>query len=81
MPNASPSPIRLSDEQLDSIMRICQPLHPHDRAACLQIIAAKLRGIDVLGDGVVARTAREAAASFWRPMELDPNRRHGGKYR
>jgi hypothetical protein len=62
----SPSPLRLTNEQLNSIMEIAGALQPHDRSAFLILVASRLRGIETLGDGVVARVAREAVREFWR---------------
>jgi hypothetical protein len=56
--NPSPPPIALSDSQLDIVMHAAQPLAPTDRAAFLVMVAAKLRGVDVIGDGLVSRVCR-----------------------
>jgi hypothetical protein len=83
-----PPPIALSDEQLDIIRRAAEPLHPHDRGAYLEAVAELLNGHE-LGDGVVARAAREAqipcsvrpAIPRWlrmrarRPASLQPERK------
>jgi hypothetical protein len=45
-------PIALTDEQLDAIMRACQPLQPADRGPFLEAVAAALQG-RVIGDGTV----------------------------
>ena len=62
MPNPSASeellPLRLSDTQLDEIMRLCQPLAPHCRDALLRILAYQLRGRRDVGDGELHRIAR-----------------------
>ena len=49
---------RLSDIQLDEIMRLCQPLAPHCRDALLRILAYQLRGHRDVGDGELHRIAR-----------------------
>jgi hypothetical protein len=68
--NPSPPPIALSDSQLDIVMHAAQPLAPTDRAAFLVMVAAKLRGVDVIGDGLVSRVCREAFAQFWDAPDL-----------
>jgi hypothetical protein len=51
-----PMPLKLSDNQLDALMRLAQPLQPRDRDAFLRILAYELRDRDV-GDGELHRTA------------------------
>jgi hypothetical protein len=62
-------PIALSDEQLDIIRRAAEPLNPHDRGAYLQTVAKLLNGHDI-GDGIVARCAREAQQRYLRTPDL-----------
>jgi hypothetical protein len=50
--------LRLSDIQLDEIMRLCQPLALHCRDALLRIMAYELRGRRGVGDGELHRIAR-----------------------
>jgi hypothetical protein len=50
--------LRLSDAQLDGLMRLCQPLAPHCRDALLRILAHQLRGRRDVGDGELHRIAR-----------------------
>jgi hypothetical protein len=50
--------LRLSDDQLDEVMRLCQPLAPHCRDALLRILAHELRGRRDVGDGELHRIAR-----------------------
>jgi hypothetical protein len=72
--------LSLGDEQLDAVYRAAAPLHPADRSAFLERLAERLPGVEVLGDGLVSRIARETQREFFRsPPDL---RRHGiGKYR
>jgi hypothetical protein len=72
-------PIALTDEQLDIVRRAAEPLHPQDRRAFLLVVAELLNGHEI-GDGVVARAARDAQQRFLRPVEI---RAAGGsgKYR
>jgi hypothetical protein len=73
-------PIALSDDELDAIMYAARPLAPRDRAAFLQLVAVRLRGLGEIGDGLVARVCRESAREFWRAPELDRDERREGKY-
>jgi hypothetical protein len=62
-PARGPSPdgslaLRLSDIQLDDMMRLCQPLALHCRDALLRILAYELRGRREVGDGELHRIAR-----------------------
>jgi hypothetical protein len=75
-------PIALTDEQLGHVMRAAEVLHPVDRGPFLERIAERLRGVEVLGDGLVSRIARETQKEFFRPPDLGNPRRAGvGKYR
>jgi hypothetical protein len=69
-------PLRLSDDQLDIVRRAAEPLNPHDRGAYLETVAQLLNGHEI-GDGLVARAAREAQGRFWRAPDLAG---HAGKY-
>jgi hypothetical protein len=68
--SSSPRPIALTSEQLDIVMAACAPLEPADRSAFLLLLAARLRDIETLGDGLVARTCRELQAQFWHAPDL-----------
>jgi hypothetical protein len=59
-------PIRLTDEQLDAIMRAARPLAPADRGAFLQAVAEGLRGREV-GDGAVYLAICAAQRQHWQP--------------
>jgi hypothetical protein len=75
------SPIALTDEQLGHVMRAAEVLHPVDRGPFLERIAQRLRGVEMIGDGLVARIAREVQREFFRPPDLESVRRvSGGKY-
>jgi len=55
-----PSPIALTDEQLDQIMQLSRPLQPHQRAMFLEMLAAKLNGRrGEVGDGWLYQVLRE----------------------
>jgi hypothetical protein len=73
-------PLALTDDQLQTIMRAAEPLHYIDRGPFLQAVAERLRGVRVLGDGVVARVVRDTQREFWRAPEME-HRQGYGKYR
>jgi hypothetical protein len=74
-------PLSLSDEQMDCVMRAAAPLHPVDRSAFLQRIAERLPGVEVVGDGLVSRIAREVQREFFRAPDLESSHRiSSGKY-
>jgi hypothetical protein len=95
MPNPSaseePLALRLSDTQLDEIMRLAQPLALPCRDALLRILAHELRGRREVGDGELHRIARSIIQDnhlFDAPnldgVEEEPQPRRlarGGKYR
>src|SRR5262245_36256880 len=64
------SPIRLSDSELNTVMRAAAVLNIADRDPFLRAVAESLAGRE-LGDGIVARVCAEAQKRFWRPPELD----------
>jgi hypothetical protein len=74
-------PLSLSDDQLATIQRHAEPLHPVDRSKYLQRVAQLLDGVEP-GDGVVSRVARQAAREYFDPPVLDEHT-HGrrSKYR
>jgi hypothetical protein len=73
-----PTPLRLSDEQLDQVFRAARPLRLRDRDAFLRMIAARLRDCPEPGDGEVFRAVREAQKVFYDPPLLTETR--GGKH-
>jgi hypothetical protein len=70
----------LSDEQMDTVRRAAEPLHPVLRAPFLQTVANLLAG-EAIGDGSVARACREAQREFVRPRAPEVSRLGTGKYR
>jgi hypothetical protein len=76
MSNASPSPIRLTDDQLTELMRLAQPLAPQCRDIFLRILAHELRGKRDVGDGELHRIASEVIRTnrLFDPPELDSGR-------
>jgi hypothetical protein len=72
-------PLRLSNDELDSVLRAAQPLDRGVRDAFLQDVADQLSQCAVIGPGTVAKACREAQKKFFDPPALD----HGdwSKYR
>jgi hypothetical protein len=68
-------PLKLTDEQMDAVLRAAEPLHPVDRSPFLEALAAQLRGRD-LGDGMVGRAIRDVQRKFFRPEPTE----HPHKY-
>jgi len=62
-PLATP-PLALTDDQMTTVLRADEPLHPRDRSAFAAAVAQVLRGQGVLGDGIVARVCRELQRKF-----------------
>jgi hypothetical protein len=65
--------LRLSDTQLDEIMRLCRPLALPCRDALLRILAHELRGRRDVGDGELHRIARTIIRDnrLFDPPDLD----------
>jgi len=64
MPSVSPSPVRLTDAQLELVMRLSQPLQLRCRDAFLRILAHELRGKRDVGDGELHRIAVEVIRTY-----------------
>jgi hypothetical protein len=62
-------PLALSDRQLTILRDAAEPLHPRDRGAFLQTVAELLDGEEI-GDGAIARAAREAQRRYRDSSEL-----------
>jgi hypothetical protein len=60
-----PTPLRLSDTQLDQVLRAARPLHTRDRGAFLRAVADGLRDCPEPGDGQVFRVVAEAQRRFY----------------
>jgi hypothetical protein len=75
-------PLKLTDEQLDQIMRCAVPLDPRMRHIFVERVADALRG-KAIGDGGVWRACAQAlreAGIFDPPLETEDGHRHAGKY-
>jgi hypothetical protein len=57
-----PTPICLTDSELNAVMDACRPLAPHARDRFLRQVAAAIAALPERGDGSVARAIR----SVWR---------------
>jgi hypothetical protein len=62
-------PIALSDHQLEIIMQHAEPLPANDRAKYLHRVASLLHDVEI-GDGAVARAARQAQSEIFRAPDL-----------
>jgi hypothetical protein len=76
---AMPSPLALSDDQMNIITKLAEPLLHIDRGPYLQRVAQLLPGQPEIGDGVVHRAAEQAQREFRRSVTLE-DRGHAGKY-
>ena len=56
--------IRLTDSELEAVFTAARPLHPRDRDAFLQAIAAELATLPVVSDGPVQRVASAVQRLF-----------------
>jgi hypothetical protein len=74
--------LRLSDGQLDELMRLCQPLALPCRDALLRILAHELRGRRDVGDGELHRIARAIIRDnhLFDPPDLDGRMPRTGKW-
>jgi hypothetical protein len=60
-------PLSLSDSELQTLIEAASPLAPDRRAEFLQTVAAELGKHRELGEGLVARTCREAQRKVFAP--------------
>src|SRR5262245_150437 len=66
------TPLRLTDEQLNQVMRTAAPIPLHLRDEYLQRVADQLRGLE-FGDGEIYRVCRTAAkAVMWNAQRASP---------
>lgn len=66
-----PSPIRLTDSELDAVFAAARPLDPDLRDPFLRAVANALAGREVIGPpGLVARTCAELQRQFFRPPDF-----------
>jgi hypothetical protein len=70
-------PLRLSDSQMDAVMRAAQPLAPNVRVAFLEALAQVLAAQPVIGDGSVGRAIAATQRAFFDAPELGHCASHG----
>src|SRR5215510_8793663 len=63
-------PLALTDDQLCAVMNAAQPLLPADPVLFLEDVAAALADVTEIGDGQVARIAREMQRRYFRAPDL-----------
>jgi hypothetical protein len=59
--------LRLTDAQLDAVLRAAQPLAPADRGAFLEALAQALAGYQEIGDGQLYVVIREVQRRHFDP--------------
>jgi hypothetical protein len=63
-------PLSLSDQSIALLLDLAKPLHPDQRSAFLESVAARLRDEPVLGDGIVSRIAKDLQRLYLKPPDL-----------
>ena len=61
------TPIALTDEQMDSVLRAAAPLEPQDRSAFLEDLARELAALPDIGDGALHRVIMSVQRKHWDP--------------
>jgi hypothetical protein len=64
--------LRLTDTELDIVMRAAHPLDVSRRDEFLQAVAERLATIPERGDGIVFQVCREIQRDFWEPPVFGP---------
>jgi hypothetical protein len=59
--------LRLTDTELNIVMRAARPLVVQDRDPFLHEVAERLSGLPQLGDGLVFQICREVQREHWEP--------------
>jgi hypothetical protein len=67
-----PTPLHLSDEEMDLLLALAAPIEPAQRSAFLDAVAAAI-GEQASGPGLVHQTARRVQRQFWDPPQISPN--------
>jgi hypothetical protein len=68
------SPIRLSDSELDAVMRAARPLDVRVRDQFLQEVASELQRCGEIGPGALFKILRETQRRFFDPPILTHGR-------
>jgi hypothetical protein len=63
-------PLSLSDSEMEIVMSLGAPIDPSARSAYLADVAAAIDGLAEVGDGAIARIAREVQRRYWTPPDL-----------
>ena len=63
----SKTPISLSDQQLDAVLRAAEPLQPRDRGLFLEEVARELAALPELGDGALHRVFAQVQRKHFAP--------------
>jgi hypothetical protein len=77
MPAPTAQPLRLSDEQITTIMALSRPLQPDQRVAFFELLTSKLNGRDEIGDGQLYQLRRDLQRKFFTPPDLGDNGKRG----
>jgi hypothetical protein len=64
-----PTPLALTDQQLDAVLRAAEPLLPRDRGPFLEALAQALAAQPVIGDGTVHRAIAATQRQFFSPPD------------
>src|SRR5262245_15670144 len=67
--SASPTPISLTDDQLNRLMIVVGPLHPVEREPFLRALAILMSGRGEIGDGEFYRVLRELQRQHVNPPD------------
>jgi hypothetical protein len=67
-------PLRLTDDELNSVFAAARPLAVNRRDDFLQAVAASLRRCDVIGPGVVHRICAQVQREHFDPPALERSR-------
>ena len=65
-----PTPISLTDSELEAIMTACRPLAPHARDRFLRQVAEAICALPERGDGSVARAIRSVGREHFDAPDL-----------
>jgi hypothetical protein len=67
-------PLALTDSEMQIVLSIGSPIDPSARSAYLEDVAKELNGLVEIGDGAIARIAREVQRRYWTPPDLSASR-------
>ena len=65
------TPINFTDEEMELLLSLCQPIEQHLRPQFLSAVATELEASGQAdGPGLVHRVARQVQRQFWEPPQL-----------